>query len=91
MTDEPRLADATIDVRGTLCPMNWVRAKLRLEKMAIGDRLAVWVDDQAALANIPKSARQEGHLVVDVRLGEGYYEIVIERGKQDFAKAFFGG
>jgi TusA-related sulfurtransferase len=36
--------DAQIDLRGTPCPLNFVRAKLRLEQMAPGSLLEVWLD-----------------------------------------------
>ncbi|HBE34477.1 MAG TPA: sulfurtransferase TusA family protein, partial [Cyanobacteria bacterium UBA11368] len=36
--------DAQMDLRGTPCPINFVRTKLRLEKMAPGQLLEVWLD-----------------------------------------------
>ncbi|MDJ0605451.1 sulfurtransferase TusA family protein, partial [Microcystis sp. M53602_WE12] len=34
----------TLDLRGTPCPINFVRTKLQLEKMTAGERLEVWLD-----------------------------------------------
>lgn len=36
--------DAQLDLRGTPCPINFVRTKLRLEQMQPGSLLEVWLD-----------------------------------------------
>ena len=36
--------DAQLDLRGTPCPINFVRTKLYLEKMPPGGLLEVWLD-----------------------------------------------
>lgn len=53
----------TLDLTGVLCPMNWIRAKLALERMAPGDTLQLLVDPGEALDSVPRSARDEGHCV----------------------------
>lgn len=55
----------TLDLRGTKCPLNFVKTKLALEKLAVGDILEVWIDaDGESAINIPNSIRQEGHEVL---------------------------
>lgn len=53
-----------LDLRQTKCPLNFVKAKLALEKMAAGQRLEIWLaaEGESAL-NVPESLRQEGHTV----------------------------
>jgi sulfite reductase (ferredoxin) len=54
-----------IDLRHTKCPLNFVKAKLALEKLAVGDILEVEIltDGESAI-NIPNSLQQEGHTIV---------------------------
>ena len=58
--------DASLVVVGEECPMNWVRAKLELERLAEGQVLEVFVRPGEAEANVPRSARDEGHEVLSV-------------------------
>jgi TusA-related sulfurtransferase len=58
----------TLDLRTTKCPLNFVKTRLALEKLDVGDILEVWilVESQSAL-NIPKSIEQEGHEIVSTK------------------------
>jgi TusA-related sulfurtransferase len=57
-------ASVLMDLRKTKCPLNFVKAKLALEKLAIGEVLEVLLltTGDSAL-NVPRSFRQEGHKV----------------------------
>lgn len=70
-----------MDLRGTLCPFNWVKTKLKLEEMAEGEVLEVIIDDGEPIRNVPRSAKQEGHKVIHV---EAYspqaYKLAIRKG-----------
>ena len=52
-----------IDLSGVPCPMNWVRARLELERMRPGERLELLLDEGEALESVPRSAREDGHRV----------------------------
>lgn len=54
-------ADVQIDLRGTPCPINFVRTKLRLERMASGELLEVWLDPGEPIEQVPDSLRMEGY------------------------------
>ena len=54
----------TLDLTGVLCPMNWVRARLALERMRPGEQLELVLDPGEALESVPRSAREEGHRVM---------------------------
>jgi TusA-related sulfurtransferase len=56
-------ATATLDLTGVACPMNWVKTKLALERMAPGDELTVRLDAGEPLESVPRSAREDGHSV----------------------------
>ena len=44
-----------IDIRGKVCPMTFVYAKINLEKMNPGELIDIILDFPPALKNIPKS------------------------------------
>lgn len=55
----------TLDLRTTKCPLNFVKTKLALEKLATGEILEIWiVTDSQSTINIPQSIAQEGHQIV---------------------------
>jgi tRNA 2-thiouridine synthesizing protein A len=53
----------TLDLTGVVCPMNWVRARLALERMQPGEVLELVLDEGESLESVPRSAREEGHVV----------------------------
>ena len=46
-----------------MCPYTFVRTRLRLEDMPLGARLAILVDHEPAVRNVPRSAREWGQEV----------------------------
>ena len=52
-----------LDLRGTPCPINFVRTKLRLEQMAPGSILEVWLDPGEPIEQVPDSLVMEGYQV----------------------------
>jgi TusA-related sulfurtransferase len=57
------MAARTLDISALTCPMTWVRTKLELERMAVGEALEVRCAAGAALEQVPRSAREAGHRV----------------------------
>ena len=57
------VAARTLDITGLTCPMTWVKTKLELERMAPGEELRVACREGEALENVPRSARDAGHVV----------------------------
>lgn len=55
--------DAQLDLRGTPCPINFVRSKLQLTKMAAGALLEVWLDGGEPMEQVPDSLRMEGYII----------------------------
>jgi TusA-related sulfurtransferase len=53
----------TLDLTGVLCPMNWVRARLELERLEPGETLTLLLDPGEPLDSVPRSAEEEGHRV----------------------------
>lgn len=69
-----------LDLRGVACPMNWVRTKMVLEDMEIGQKLEVVLDDGEPIRNVPRSLKDEGHKLLKVTPEGSCFRIVIERG-----------
>ena len=68
-----------LDLRGVRCPLNWARAKVRLEDLPVGARLILTVDDPRAVRDIPRAAEAHGHAVLEVARLEDAWRIEIER------------
>ena len=54
-----------LDLIGVPCPLNWVRTRLALEAMRAGEELTVRLDPGEPRDSVPRSAREEGHLVLE--------------------------
>lgn len=68
-----------IDLKGVPCPLNWAKAKVRLEALPPREILALLVDDPRAVRDIPRAAEAEGYDVLEVeplRLG---WRLVIQK------------
>lgn len=55
-----------LDLRGVRCPLNWAKARVRLDQMSAGTRLVLVVDDPRAVRDIPRAAEATGYLVAEV-------------------------
>jgi TusA-related sulfurtransferase len=74
--------DKSIDIRGLVCPMTFVRAKLAMEEMSPGEVLEVLLDYEVASRSIPKSMGDHGHEVLKVeKTSDTEWELVIRKGR----------
>lgn len=70
-----------LDITKEHCPMTFVKTKLKLESMATGDQLSVRLRAGEPLENVPKTAAEQGHKVLDIFCEAGdIYCIVIQKG-----------
>jgi sulfite reductase (ferredoxin) len=67
------------DLRGVLCPMNFVKTKLELAAMQSGELLEVWLDDGKPIENVPGSVKLEGHQVLEQEPVEDYWKVLIRK------------
>lgn len=75
-----RAQAAELDLRGVICPYNFVKTKLKLETMAPGEILNVMLDDGDPIKNVPRSVQNEGHVVLkEERVDARHYRVVIRR------------
>lgn len=64
MSDVP--VDKKIDIRGLVCPYTFVRSKLAIESLDVGQVLEILLDYQDASENIPRSMQDHGQKVLKV-------------------------
>ncbi len=72
-------ADAFLDLRGVLCPINFVKTKLKLDAMEPGEILEVSLDSGEPIQNVPKSIKEEGHKILEVTREEGFFRLKIQK------------
>ena len=68
------------DYRGVACPLNYVKAKVALEKIQPGEILDIVLGAEGA-QNVPESARKDGHEVLSVAQDGDHWRIQIRKGK----------
>ncbi|PLZ96362.1 SirA-like domain-containing protein [Fischerella thermalis CCMEE 5268] len=71
--------DAQLDLRGTPCPINFVRTKLRLEQMQPGALLEVWLDAGEPIEQVPDSLTMAGYQVEQITDCTGYFSLLVRR------------
>jgi TusA-related sulfurtransferase len=73
-------ADQALDITGEVCPMTFVRTKLMLERMAVGQTLNIRLRDGEARHNVPRAVRDHGHEVLRLeRLQGDIFELVVRK------------
>ncbi|MEK9148939.1 MAG: sulfurtransferase TusA family protein [Candidatus Desantisbacteria bacterium] len=62
-----------LDLQGEVCPFTFVKTKLALERVEIGEVIVVVLDQGPPLENVPRSIKDEGHQIIHVeRVGESF-------------------
>ena len=75
---ETQKIDNRIDITQEICPMTFVKTKLKLETMSSGQILEVTLREGEPLTNVPKSVIAEGHKILDIRKEGDVYKLLIE-------------
>ncbi|MCC5875324.1 MAG: sulfurtransferase TusA family protein [Candidatus Sumerlaeia bacterium] len=79
MIEDPIAArlDITLDV----CPMTFVKTKLELEDLEVGQVLEVHVRQGESLDNVVRSSLEDGHVVLsNTEQDGGIHRLLIRRG-----------
>jgi TusA-related sulfurtransferase len=73
--------EACLDLRGTPCPLNYVRSRLSLERLPMGAWLQVDLDAGEPEEMVAEGLRGEGHQVVQGQALESTaVRLLIQRG-----------
>jgi sulfite reductase beta subunit-like hemoprotein/TusA-related sulfurtransferase len=69
-----------LDLSGVACPINYVKTKLKLEELEIGDRLEVILDEGEPIRNVPRSLQGDGQkILVQEKIDEQHYRLLVEK------------
>ncbi|MEE9203213.1 MAG: sulfurtransferase TusA family protein [Dehalococcoidia bacterium] len=72
--------DVELDLKGEVCPYTFVKSKLEMEEMEVGQVLRVVVDHRPAVENVPRSMKNEGQEVLGVEaISDTDWAIVIRK------------
>ncbi|MBI3812243.1 MAG: sulfurtransferase TusA family protein [Nitrospirae bacterium] len=73
------MTDAELDLRGVMCPYNYVKTKLKLETMEAGQVLSVIVDDGEPIRNVPRSVSEDGHTILKQEKIDKCFRVLIKK------------
>lgn len=72
--------DSEINLKGTVCPFNFVYAKQALHNLEKGKILKVIVDYPTAVTEVPRGMEADGHKVLNVKqINKTDWEIVVQK------------
>lgn len=72
--------NSELDLRGVACPMNFVKTRLYLDKIAVGDTVDVLLDGGEPVESVSSSIAQEGHAVLAVEPNQaGHFVVTIRK------------
>jgi len=75
-----RVVAGSLDITREVCPMTYVRTKLKLESLALGEVLEVFLAGDEPLRNIPLQARQEWHEVLSLEMeANGTWRLLLRK------------
>jgi TusA-related sulfurtransferase len=79
MSSHNPMPDAQLDLRGTPCPINFVRTKLRLEQLTPGQMLEVWLDPGEPIEQVPESLAVAGYPVENIEDRSDFFVLQVRR------------
>ncbi|MGF1474791.1 MAG: sulfurtransferase TusA family protein [Geminicoccaceae bacterium] len=59
------MAEYNLDITEDTCPITFVKTKLKLEEIAVGDLLTVRLRGGEPMINVPRSVEDHGHQIVE--------------------------
>lgn len=78
---EEKKMDAELDLRGEVCPMTFVKTKMKLEELKAGQKLEVVLPAGESMRSVPISVKEEGHKIIKVeKEDEKTFRLTIEKG-----------
>jgi TusA-related sulfurtransferase len=73
--------DRHLDITKETCPMTFVRTRLELDRMQGGQLLLVTLRGEEPRRNVPRTAREQGHAVLEESAAEdGTTRLLIRKG-----------
>ncbi len=79
VTLDDRPPTTELDLRGVACPMNFVRAKIQLEEIEIGQVLEILLDAGEPVRNVPASFAEQGQEILAIDDEDSHYRVSVRR------------
>ena len=74
----------SLNLRGEVCPMTFVRVRLWLEQAALGSELSVEIDYQPATQSIPRSLAILGQELIALdEISDGVWRLLLRKNVLD--------
>ncbi|MBR0648405.1 sulfurtransferase TusA family protein [Roseomonas terrae] len=81
MTGKEIAISSVLDITREICPMTFVRVRLALDRLAPGEVLEVHLAGDEPRRNVPRTATEQGHLVLSQTEDEaGITRLLLRRG-----------
>ena len=75
--------DDTVDITDVVCPVTFVKAKVAIEELEVGQVLSVHMNDGEPVQNVPRSMKEEGHKVLKLNKNDdGTFDLIVEKGEE---------
>lgn len=78
-TNEQAEKVSSLDLKGVRCPMNYVKAKIYLENIKIGEIIELCLDEGEPIQNVPVSLRNDGQEILDIKKVDGFYKVKVKK------------
>ena len=79
MAEKPDHIDYFLDITTDVCPMTFVKTKLLIERMSIGEIAEIRLPAGEPLENVPRSVEEHGHLLLALDAESDDGEVYIMR------------
>jgi tRNA 2-thiouridine synthesizing protein A len=69
----------SLDLSGVTCPLNFVKTKAALAQIQSGEYLEVLLDEGEPILNVPRSLKDEGHIIVLVTPQDTRFKLIVRK------------
>ena len=77
------IIDGYVDITDVVCPVTFVKAKVAIEELEVGQVLSVHMNDGEPVQNVPRSMKEEGHKVLKLNKNDdGTFDLIVEKGEE---------
>lgn len=74
------IVDKTVDITDVVCPITFVKVKVALEELDVGQILRIRMNDGEPVQNVPRSCKEEGQQVLKLLCnGDGTYDLIVKK------------
>ena len=83
MSVQEIIPDERIDITDVNCPITFVKTKVALDELEVGQILWVHLNGGEPIQNVPRSVKDEGHIVLNITENDdGTYELFIKKNEE---------